>query len=362
MPVPCPVFGTGIGTQTHRMGRYVTRRLLQAVPLVFAVSIIVFVLIMNMGDPLTAFAGRNGQVKGRDRERLVRQLGLDQPVYVQYMVWLVGNDWMKIDQDGDGIPETNGTRMGILRGDLGTSIVTREPVIKMILDRLPNTLILMGTSEVVIIIFALSLGITSALRQYSLYDNIFTGLSFIGYSLPVPLVALGLIYIFGVHAKLSGLPYFPYINMFEPSAGKTWDQVLWHLVLPVTTLSIISIAAYSRFIRSNLLEVMNQDFIRTAKSKGLSNRTILFRHALKNAALPIVTLIGLDLGFLMAGALVTETIYSWPGMGRLFYDHALKSDLPVLMGILIVISLSVVIFQLLTDITYTFLDPRIRYS
>src|SRR5581483_35513 len=272
-----------------------------------------------------------------------------------------GNDWMKIDVDGDGIPETNGTRMGVLRGDLGTSVVTRQPVIQMIMERLPNTLLLMVTAEVVIIAFALFLGITSALRQYSWYDNIFTGLSFVGYSMPVPLLALGLIYIFGVYLKRSGLPYFPTVGMFEPSAGKTWEQILWHLVLPVATLSIISIAAYSRYIRSNMLEVIGQDYIRTARAKGLMNRTILFKHALKNAALPIVTLIGLDLGFLMAGVLVTETIFSWPGMGRLFYDHAVKSDLPVLMGILMLISVSVVFFQLLTDITYTFLDPRIRY-
>lgn len=344
------------------MGRYILRRALQAIPLLFLISLVVFVLIMNMGDPLIAFAGRSGQVKGKDRERLTRQLGLDQPIYVQYVVWLVGNDWMKIDMDGDGVPETNGTRKGILRGDLGTSVVTREPVGKMILDRLPNTLLLMVTAEVVIIGFALLLGISSAIRQYSAFDNVFTGLSFVGYSMPVPLLALGLIYIFGVYFKRAGLPYFPTVGMFEPTAGKTWDQLLWHMVLPVATLSIISIAAYSRFIRSNMLEVGNQDYIRTAKAKGLTSRTVLFKHSLKNAALPIVTLIGLDLGFLLAGALVTETIFSWPGMGRLFYDHALKSDMPVLMGVLMLISISVVFFQLVTDITYTFLDPRIRYS
>ncbi len=349
-----------IGAQV--MGRFIIRRVLQAIPLLFVISVIVFVLIMNMGDPLTSFAGRNGLVKGKDRERLIRQLGLDQPIYVQYLVWLVGNDWMKIDSDGDGVAESNGTRLGVLRGDLGTSVVTRQPVLQMIWERLPNTLILMLTSEAVIVVFALGLGITSALKQYSLYDNVFTGLSFVGYSMPVPLLALGLIYIFGVYLKRAGLPYFPTVGMFEPSVGKTWEQVVWHLVLPVATLSIISIAAYSRFIRSNMLEVIGQDYIRTARAKGLANRTITLKHALKNAALPIVTLVGLDLGFLLAGALVTETIFSWPGMGRLFYDHALKSDLPVLMGVLMLISISVVFFQLLTDITYTFLDPRIRYQ
>lgn len=343
------------------MGRYILRRVLQAIPLLLIISMIVFVLIMNMGDPLIAFAGRGGQVKGKDRERLIRQLGLDQPIYVQYLVWLVGNDWMQIDVDGDGTPDKYGDRKGVLRGDLGTSVVTRQPVVQMIADRLPNTLLLMVTAEIVIIGFALLLGILAALKQYSWYDNVFTGLSFVGYSMPVPLLALGLIYIFGVYAKRAGLPYFPTVGMFEPSAGKTPEQLIWHMVLPIATLSIISIAAYSRFIRSNMLEVVSQDYMRTARAKGLSNRMVLFKHALKNAALPIVTLIGLDLGFLLAGALVTETIFSWPGMGRLFYDHALKSDLPVLMGILMLISLSVVFFQIVTDITYTFLDPRIRY-
>ncbi len=343
------------------MGRYILRRVLQAIPLLFLISVIVFALIMNMGDPLIAFAGRNGQVKGKDRERLIRQLGLDQPIHMQYLVWLIGNDWMKIDVDGDGVPDKFGERRGILRGDLGTSVVTRQPVTKMIADRLPNTLLLMLTAEVVIIVFALLLGISSALKQYSWYDNIFTGLSFVGYSMPVPLLALGLIYIFGVYLKRAGLPYFPTVGMFEPSAGKTFMQLIWHMALPVATLSIISIAAYSRFIRSNMLEVASQDYMRTARAKGLPERLVLIKHALKNAALPIVTLIGLDLGFLLAGALVTETIFSWPGMGRLFYDHALKSDLPVLMGILMLISVSVVFFQIVTDITYTFLDPRIRY-
>ncbi|MCG3140158.1 MAG: Glutathione transport system permease protein GsiC [Anaerolineae bacterium] len=343
------------------MGRYIIRRLLQAIPLLFLISIIVFVLIMNMGDPLVSFAGRNGQVKGKDRERLIRQLGLDQPLYMQYIVWLIGNDWMKIDANGDGTPDTPGERRGVLRGDLGTSVVTKQPVLKMIGDRLPNTLLLMFTAEIVIIVFALLLGILSAVGQYSWYDNLFTGLSFVGFSMPVPLLALGLIYIFGVYLKRAGLPYFPTVGMFEPSVGKTPEQVLWHMALPIATLAIISIAAYSRFIRSNMLEVSSQDYMRTARSKGLSERLILFKHALKNAALPIVTLIGLDLGFLLAGALVTETIFSWPGMGRLFYDHAVKSDLPVLMGILMLISVSVVFFQIVTDVTYTFLDPRIRY-
>jgi peptide/nickel transport system permease protein len=150
--------------------------------------------------------------------------------------------------------------------------------------------------------------------------------------------------------------------MFEPEVGRTFGQVVWHLVLPVTSLALISTAGYSRFIRSTMLEVINSDYIRTARAKGLSERPILFVHAFKNAALPLVTLIGLDLPTLLAGAIVTERIFAWPGMGRLFIDHLSRSDFPVLMGLLMMISVAVVVFQLLTDIAYTWLDPRIHYS
>lgn len=344
------------------MGRYILRRLLQAIPLLIILSASLFYLTSQMGDPVQMFAGRRGTLRKEDRERLTRQLGLDKPVYVQYFVWLVGNDWMLLDLNGDGVPESPGTRQGVLRGDFGKSFATQQPVMQMILERLPNTLILMVTSEIVIVLFSLVLGIISATRQYSLFDNAVTGASFVGFSLPIPILAIALIYIFGVNFKNWGLPYFPTVGMFEPSEGKTLPQVLWHLILPVAALAIVSIAGYSRFVRANMLEVMSQDYMRTARSKGLSERVILFKHALKNAALPFVTLVGLDLPFLLAGAVVTETIFSWPGMGRLFYDHTSKADFPVLMGILMLIAFAVVFFQLLTDIIYTYLDPRIRYS
>ena len=343
------------------MGRYIIRRLLQAIPLLFIISLILFIMAARMGDPLATFGGRQ-VIKSQDRIRLTRQLGLDKPLYVQYIVWLAGNDWMKSDMDGDGTPETYGTRKGILRGDLGTSFVTKQPVTEMIGQRLPNTLLLMVTSEVLILIISLIVGLISALRQYSIFDHTVTALSFIGYSMPIPLLALGLIYIFAVYFKRWGLPYFPSGGMFDPQAGPGWQQTLWHMVLPVTAISVISIAAYSRYVRANMLEVIQQDYIRTARAKGLADRRIVFIHALKNAALPLVTVVGLDLPFLLAGAVVTETIFAWPGMGRLFYDHTIKSDFPVLMGIIMIISVAVVVFQLLTDVTYTFLDPRIRYD
>jgi peptide/nickel transport system permease protein len=269
---------------------------------------------------------------------------------------------MKMDLDGDGVAESYGTRKGVIRGDFGTSFVTRRPVIEVIKQRLPNTLLLMLTAEIVIVIMALIIGITSALKQYSIFDHVTTGLSFVGYSIPIPLLAIGLMYLFAVNFKKWGLPYFPTVGMFEPGTGRTMPQLIWHLVLPVTALSIISIAAYGRYIRASMLEVINQDYIRTARAKGLREQIIIYRHAFKNAALPLVTLVGLDLPMLLGGAIVTESIFAWPGMGRLFLDHTVRSDFPVLMGILMMISVAVVIFQIITDITYTFLDPRIRYD
>ncbi|HET92175.1 MAG TPA: ABC transporter permease [Chloroflexi bacterium] len=344
------------------MTRYVIRRLLQAIPLLLFISMVLFVLMRNIGDPLATMGGRR-VTRSSDRERLTRQLGLDKPLYVQYFYWLIGNDWTKMDLDGDGVAETPGRMRGVLRGDFGTSLVNRgKPVLEVIWERLPNTLLLMITSEVVVILCALVVGVYSALRQYSLTDQIVTTISFFGYSLPIFFIALLSIYIFAVNFKRWGLPYLPAVGMFDPQVGKTPSQVILHMVLPVFSLSFIYLAAYSRYIRSTMLEVLSQDYIRTAKSKGLPRRTIIFLHALKNAALPIVTVVGLDLPFLLAGAVVTERIFAWPGMGRLFLDHVSRADTPVVMGILMLISIAVIVFQLITDIMYAWLDPRIRYD
>ena len=344
------------------MTRYIIRRLLQAIPLLFIISCILFILMNEAVDPIATMGGRT-VTRAADRERLTRQLGLDKPIYMQYLYWLIGNDWTKTDMDGDGVPDTPGIRHGFLRGDFGTSLVNRgTPVVEVIWQRLPNTLLLMVTSEIVIIIGALLIGIYSALRQYSLMDNIVTGISFIGYSMPIFFIALASMYIFSVNFKRWGLPSLPTVGMFDPKVGETWGQVAIHMVLPVFSISFISFAAYSRYIRSTMLEVLNQDYIRTAKSKGLPRREVVFVHALKNAALPIVTVVGLDLPLLLGGAVVTERIFAWPGMGRLFLDHVERGDTPVVMGILMLIAVAVVVFQIITDVTYAWLDPRIRYE
>jgi peptide/nickel transport system permease protein len=344
------------------MTRYIVRRLLQAIPLIFLISVVLFLLMQNVSDPIATMGGRT-VTRPEDRARLRRQLGLDKPIYTQYLYWLIGNDWTKTDLDGDGIAETPGTRKGVLRGDFGTSLVNRgTPVLQVIWDRLPNTLLLMIAAEAVIILGALLVGVYSALRQYSLMDNLMTGISFFGYSMPIFFIALATIYIFSVNFKRWGLPYLPAVGMFDPKIGKTWGQVALHMVLPVFSIAFISFAAYSRYIRSTMLEVLNQDYIRTAKSKGLPRRDVVFIHALKNAALPIVTVIGLDLPLLLGGAVVTERIFAWPGMGRLFLDHVERGDTPVVMGILMLIAVAVVVFQLITDVVYAWLDPRIRYE
>ena len=341
------------------MFNYVLRRLAQSIPQLFLISLILFVLMQAFGDPIASLGVRTPP-RPADRERLRRQLGLDQPVYVQYLVWLIGNDWMKLDMDGDGVGETPGKRQGVLRGDFGNSLISKRPVLQLITERLPNTLLLMVTAEVVIIIFSLVIGVYSAVKQYSFFDNLVTALSFVGYSMPIFLIALLSMYLFSLNFKEWGLPYLPTVGMFDPEVGRTPGQIALHMILPVLSLSIISVAGYSRYVRSSMLEILGQDYIRTARAKGLREGLVVMKHALRNATLPFVTLIGLDIPFLLAGAVVTESIFAWPGTGRLFVERTAQSDFPVLMGILMMTGVAVVIFQLLTDITYSYLDPRIR--
>jgi peptide/nickel transport system permease protein len=362
------------------MTRYLIRRFLQAIPLLLIISIVLFAMMDKMGDPLATMGGRK-VTKPEDRIRLAHQLGLDKPLCVQYIYWLIGNDWThpigEIPQPNAGIftpivqcldPRTYidsdvpGTRKGVLRGDWGISLVNRQPVTQVIGERMKNTLLLMITSEVLIISLALLIGIYSALHQYSYLDNAITASTFILYSMPVFFFALLAMYIFSVLFRKWGLPYLPTVGMFDPNIGQTPAQVAWHMVLPVATLSFTFIAGYSRYIRSAMLESLGQDYVRTARAKGLPNPEVIYIHVLKNAALPIVTLVALDLPFLLGGAIVTEQIFGWPGMGRLFIDHVSRSDTAVVMGILMMIAFAVIIFQIFADVTYAWLDPRIRYK
>jgi peptide/nickel transport system permease protein len=341
------------------MTNYIIRRVLQAIPQLVIISIILFALMQAFGDPIATLGGRVPP-RAADKERLRRQWGLDQPVYKQYITWLIGNDWQKIDMDGDGVPETPGKRHGVLRGDWGTSLVTRQPVTRMIGERFWNTMLLMFTAEILIILLSLAVGLYSALRPYSLLDNIVSSLSFVGYSMPVFWLALMLMYVFAVNFRRWGLPYLPTVGMYDPAVGKTPLELLKHMILPLATIVIISTAGYSRFVRSSVLEVLSQDYVRTARAKGMASFAVVIRHALPNASLPFITLIGLDIPFFLAGAVVTERIFAWPGMGRLFIDHTERADFPMLMGILMLIAITVIIFQIITDVIYSLVDPRIR--
>lgn len=347
------------------MTNYIIRRLIQAVMLLFMISVALFWLINLSADPLSMAVRNPENLRTNIREQLIRANHYDEPMYVRYWYWLVGDEHVEIDIDGDGIPDRSGRGKGVLRGDFGNSVKTKEPVTDVIWDKMPDTLSLMLSAEVVIVVFALFIGIYSAVRQYSLFDHVFTGCSFVAYSMPVFLIGLMLLYIFALKFNEWGLPHFSTTSATreEMVSGRTsfWQEVKSH-VLPVATISLISIASYSRYIRASMLEVLNSDYIRTARAKGLRERRILFMHAMKNAALPLITLIGMDLPLLLGGAVVTEKIFSWPGMGRLFLDSLDYPDFPVLMGLLMMISTAVVVFQLLTDIVYTWFDPRIRFS
>jgi peptide/nickel transport system permease protein len=320
------------------MTAYVARRLVEAVPLLLVITLVLFVIIQLTGDPLAAYTV-DSTLTGADIARLRAQYGLDQPVPVQYLHWL-GN---------------------MLTGSWGTSFVTRQPVLELVSQRLPNTLILVASSYSIILVVAIAAGIYTAVHQYSVVDQVVTTLAFIGISVPSFWLGLLLLIFFAVETRNLGLPYFPVGGMYDLTVGPTVPQILWHLVLPSITLATVITAGYIRYVRASMLEVINQDYIRTARAKGLSERLTLRRHALKNAAIPLVTLIGLDMPRFLSGAIVVESIFAWPGMGRLFWEHAEKTDIPVLMVILLFTSVLVVLCNLLADIGYAYLDPRIRY-
>jgi peptide/nickel transport system permease protein len=235
---------------------------------------------------------------------------------------------------------------------------SKQPVSEMISQRLPMTLVLMFTAEIITVIVALGLGILSAVKKYTATDNVITAFSFAGFSMPIFFIALGLMLIFAVQFKKWGLPYLP-------TGADIWDrgdpvELVKHMILPVTCLVIITTAGYSRYLRSSVLEVLGLDYVRTARAKGLSQRAVLYKHTLRNAILPFVTILMLDIPFLIGGALVTESVYAWPGMGRLFWEYAQRGDFPVVMGVLLIVSAAVVVFSILADVVYTIVDPRIR--
>ncbi len=339
------------------MAQYIVRRMLQAIPLLALISFVLFAFTNALGDPLAVFAESRQRPTAQQRLEITRRLGLDRPIYEQYVYWLIGNDWALVDVRGDGTLMEPGRREGVLRGDFGLSFVTRQPAWTRIEERLPKTLTLMIPAYIITVTLAIAIGVYSSVRQYSFFDNLITGLSFFFYSMPIFFIALMVIYLFAVSFSRWGLPALPIGGTGDGSIG----DLLRHMLMPVFCLVAIQLAGYVRFIRSSMLEVLSQDYIRTARANGLSERRVIQRHAFKNAALPLVTLVGLDLPFLLAGAVVTERIFAWPGMGRLFIESFERADIPVMMAILMLLCVLVVVFQILTDIIYTWFDPRIRY-
>jgi peptide/nickel transport system permease protein len=280
------------------------------------------------------------------------------------MIWLVGNDWMMVDADGDGVDDSYGTRMGILRGDFGFSYQTRRAVMDEIMDRLPNTVLLVGITLILTFLIAIPVGILSAVKQYSFFDITVTTFSFMGQSIPEFWLGLLLILVFytWLQNPVTGEPLLPAGGMQTLGADfSLWDRIE-HLILPVLMGLVGWVAWYSRFLRSSMLDVVHQDYIRTARSKGLRERRVLFGHALKNATIPLITMFALDIPFIFAGTVYVELLFSWPGMGRLYYQAATGRDYPVLMAVLIIGAVLVFFFNLVADVSYAYLDPRVRYD
>ncbi len=324
------------------MTTYIIRRTLQAIPLLLLISMVVFALIQaTPGGPLARFEN-DPTISAEDLQIMRDRLGLDDPIPVRYARWL----------------------QSVASGDLGNSYLTNQPVLEMIRERLPNTFKLMGTAFVVTLLIAVPIGIISAVRQYSLFDHVVTAIAFAGQSIPIFWFGLVLILTFyvGLDNPWTGGPLFPPGGIYSLDKQGDFLDGLWHMVLPVTMLSLAWISWYTRFLRSSMLDVLHKDYIRTARAKGLRERLVRLRHGFPNAAIPLVTLIALDLPALFSGAVFTETIFSWPGMGRLFFQSALRRDYPVLMAIVMFTAVLIVFSNLLADLLYALLDPRIRYD
>ncbi|MCC7119832.1 MAG: ABC transporter permease [Anaerolineales bacterium] len=347
------------------MAAYILRRLLQTIALLFLLSVVLFALVnLAPGGPL-AGQGQSRHVSAEKVELLKRQFGLDQPLPTQYIIWLAGNDWMKVDVDGDGIKESSGTRYGILRGDFGFSFRTRKPVLEEIGGRLPNTIYLMSITMLAAILLAIPIGIASALRQYSKFDIAVTTFSFAGQAIPEFWLGLILILVFYAWLKnpFTGQPLLPSggITTLGLQGFNLGDRIE-HLILPVLTGALGWVSWYSRFMRSSMLDVIHKDYLRTARAKGASNWVVLYKHGLRNALIPLVTLLALDLPYIFSGAIFVEYLFAWPGMGRLYYQAAEQRDYPVLMTILIIGAATIIFSNLLADILYAYLDPRVRYE
>lgn len=318
------------------MGRYIQRRLLVSIPLLLAVTILSFLLLqLTPGDPLNSYVPPDQPLPAEQREALRHELGLDRPLAVRYFFWL---------------RET-------LQGNLGVRSVNFEPVSSAIAQRMGPTLLLMGTALVIGVSLGVVLGVVSALRKYSVLDMVLTIFAFLGVSFPVYLAGLLGLYVFALQ-----LGWLPAGGFASPGTGFSITDRLQHLVMPAAIISLNYVASTMRYTRSAMLEVLNQDYIRTARAKGLGERIITNRHALRNALLPVVTIIGSYIPNLLGGAVFIESIFSWPGMGRLFIEGVEARDYPLIMGLILILATIILLANLLTDVAYALIDPRVRYG
>jgi len=357
------------------MTAFLIRRLIQGfMVLVVATALIYFVLTLIPGGPLTGLrAGGGGRITQADVVRIGYLLGINDRQGVKYQWYERYFKWLFDPNKAGGIDLTvAGLRIhgdGILTGDWGRSIVVqpKRPVIDMIGEKVPFTLILMTSSLVLSLLIAIPIGIISAVRQYSKLDYGVTLLSFFGISMPTFWLGWMLIIIFAVSTKQwhpfgLQLPYFPSDAAYENGKEADIANRIYHLVLPVTVLSVVSVAGWSRFLRSSVLEVLRLDYVRTAWAKGLKQRVVILKHAVRNALIPLVTLITLAIPGLFGGAIVTEGIFSYPGLGSLYLDAIAGYDWPVVMAYLLVVTTLTILSNILADVLYAVADPRIRYS
>ena len=319
---------------------YLARRLAGFVPLLLGISFVSFmVMALAPGNPVDLMTDMNPKASPEARIQLEKYYGLDKPIYVQYGLWL----------------------KRIVRGDLGTSFSRdRRPVLDKILEALPVTLLLNVLDLALILVLAIPIGIYSAARQYSFGDRVTTVFVFVGFAMPSFWIALLAMMVFGEQLgwlPISGLRSLDYDSM--TILGKAGDRVA-HLILPVGISAVTGLAGMSRYMRSSMLEVLRQDYVQTARAKGLSERVVLLRHALRNALLPVVTLLGLSIPGLIGGAVIAETIFAIPGMGRLFYTSVLSRDYPVVMGITLIGAMLTLVGNLVADMLYVAVDPRLR--
>jgi peptide/nickel transport system permease protein len=308
--------------------------LLLLVPVLAGVSIIVFLILhLSPGDPAEVMLG--SQATKEDLERLRAELGLTEPLHIQYLRWV----------------------SLVARGNLGRSLWTKRPVLLEVLDRFKATLILTGSGLLLSTVGGIALGIASATRRNSLLDRLSTVTSLFGASMPVFWLGIVLMVAFALW-----LGWLPASGMYAPYGGGDLRDLLVHLILPTITLGAASMAIVARLTRSSMLDVLGQDYVRTARAKGVVERAVVVRHALKNALIPIVTVVGVQAGYLLGGAVLTETVFAWPGVGTLMVQGILARDYPLVQGCVLVIALSFVLVNLAVDLLYAYLDPRIRYG